>query len=113
MNRSIWLSAGLGAMLVSMAATATPLRADEWSKSYKVSGKANLHVETDDGDVTVTSGADDQVDARVVTDGYKIGPSDVRIEERQDGDNVTVSVKMPHMNFSFFGGHKSVHVELR
>jgi DUF4097 and DUF4098 domain-containing protein YvlB len=113
MNRSIWLSAGLAAMLISTAAMAAPLRADEWSKSYKVSGKASLHVVTDDGDVSITSGGNDQIDARVVTDGYKIGPSDVRVEEHQDGDNVTVNVKMPHMNFSFFGGHKSVHVDLR
>ena len=113
MNRSIWLAVGVAAAIVSMAATAAPLRADEWSKSYKISGKANLRVGTDDGDVTITAGGDNQIDARVITDGYKIGPSDVRIEEHQDGDSVTVNVKMPHMNFSFFGNHKSVHVDLR
>ena len=79
-----------------------------------MSGHANLHVDTDDGDVNILAGDPGQIEARVTADGFKIGPGDVRVEEHQEGDNVTISVKMPHFNFSFFGGrHRSVHIDVR
>ena len=114
MTRSTWMAAGIAAAVITIGASAAPSHADEWSKTYKVSGRANLRVETDDGDVNIVAGDSNQIEARVTTDGLKIGPSDVRVEEHQEGDNVTVSVKMPHFNFSFFGGHhRSVRIDLR
>ncbi|MGH9745441.1 MAG: DUF4097 family beta strand repeat-containing protein [Candidatus Acidiferrales bacterium] len=114
MKLSNWIAAGIALAGISLAAAAPSAHADEWSKTYKVSGHPTLRVETDDGDVSITPGDANQIDARVTTDGIKIGPSDVRIEEHQEGDNVTVSVKLPHFNFSFFGGHhRAVHVDLR
>jgi DUF4097 and DUF4098 domain-containing protein YvlB len=95
------------------AGAATPAHADDWSKTYQISARADLRVSTDDGDVTIIGSDQKQIDARVTTEGYKISSSDVRIEESQNGDHVVISVKMPHFNFSFFGGkHKSVKVEL-
>lgn len=106
------LMAAMTAM-VALAAAA-PASADEWSKTYQVSGRANLHVTTDDGNVTVVATDQRQVDARVVTEGLKIGPHDVRIEESQNGDQVTLNVRHSPWNFGLFGGwHKSVRVELR
>ncbi len=112
MNRTFL--AGTILTLMTMAATAaTPARADDWSKTYQISGRADLRVSTDDGDVTIIGSNQKQIDAHVTTEGYKIGSSDVRIEESQNGDHVVISVKMPHFGFSFFGGrHKSVKVEL-
>jgi len=70
-------------------------------------------VSTDDGDVFVTGGDQKQIDVHVITQGYKIASSEVRIEESQNGDQVTVSVKLPHLNWSLWGGrHKSIRVEV-
>jgi DUF4097 and DUF4098 domain-containing protein YvlB len=101
-------------MLMTMAAaTAPPARADDWSKTYQISSRADLHVSTDDGDVTIIGADQKQIDAHVTTEGYKIASNEVRIEESQNGDHVVISVKLPHFNFSFWGGrHKSVKVEL-
>jgi DUF4097 and DUF4098 domain-containing protein YvlB len=111
MNRT--LLAGAFLTVMTIAAAATPARADDWSRTYQISGRADLRVSTDDGDVTIVGADQKQIDARVTTEGYKIGSSDVRIEESQNGDHVVISVKMPHFNFSFFGGrHKSVKIEL-
>ncbi len=96
------------------AVAAPPARADEWSKSYTIQGRASLRIGTDDGDVTVTAADQKEIAARVVTEGYKISPSDVRIEESQVGDGVTLNVHLPHMNWNFWGGHhRSVRVEVR
>jgi DUF4097 and DUF4098 domain-containing protein YvlB len=112
MTRSTWIATAL--TLTALTLAASPTRADEWSKTYKVSGHPTLRIDTDDGDVNISSGDANQIEARVTTEGFKIGSSDVRIEEHQEGDNVTVGVKMPHFNFSFFGGrHRGVHIDLR
>ena len=114
MNRKAWMLVAILVAGISWGSAAQPARADEWSKSYKVSGHANLHVDTDDGDVNILAGDPGQIEARVTADGFKIGPGDVRVDEHQEGDNVTISVKMPHFNFSFFGGrHRSARIDIR
>jgi DUF4097 and DUF4098 domain-containing protein YvlB len=98
---------------IAIAASAAPSRADQWSKTYQVNGRADLHVMTGDGDVTVTGTDQHQIDARVTANGWKIGPNDVQIIESQSGNGVSIEVKVPHWGFSMFGGsHKSLRVDL-
>jgi DUF4097 and DUF4098 domain-containing protein YvlB len=112
MNRTVL--AGIFLTMLALATlAATPAHADDWSKTYQISGRADLRVSTDDGDVTIIGSDQKQIDAHVTTEGYKISSSEVRIEESQSGDHVVISVKVPHFNFSFFGSrHKSIKVEL-
>jgi DUF4097 and DUF4098 domain-containing protein YvlB len=112
MMRQLWMPAA--AILAMTAATALPARADEWSKKYSISGHADLRVMTDDGDVDVSGSDTKEIEVHVVTDGYKISSSDVRISESQSGDHVAIEVKMPHMDWHLFGGrHRSVHIDVR
>jgi hypothetical protein len=113
MKREILVAFAILSLSVGMFAGSP--RADEWSKSYAINGRADLHVSTDDGNVSITSADQKQIDARVITDGYKIGPHDVRIEESQNGNQVTVNVRISHGGWPMiqFGGHKSLRVELR
>jgi len=101
-------------VLASVAAMTSPAaRADDWSKTYAISGRADLHVETDDGNVTITSSDQKEIYAHVMTSRYKIGDNEVRIQESQSGDSVNISVKLPHFNWGFWGHSGSVRVELR
>ncbi len=106
----------LGAVLaisVASALSAAASRADDWSKTYSISGRADLQVHTDDGDVNIASADQKQIVAHVTTEGYKIGSNDVRIDENQSGDHVVITVKTPHLNMGLFGGfHRAVHVQL-
>ena len=114
MKRTLLVGVAVAGAIFAAAATAAPARADEWTKTYAIGGRADLRVGTDDGDVTITASDQKQIDARVATEGYKIGPSDVRIEEHQEGDHVTLNVKLPHFNWSWWGGrHHSVRIEVR
>ena len=98
---------------IASAVSAAPARADQWSKTYQVNGRAELHVMTGDGDVVVTGADQQRVDARVTTTGWKIGPNDVQIIESQSGNSVSIEVKVPHWGFSMFGGnHKSLRVQV-
>jgi DUF4097 and DUF4098 domain-containing protein YvlB len=98
---------------ITIAASAAPVRADQWSKTYQVNGRADLRVMTGDGDVIVTGTDQHQIEAHVTTNGWKIGPNDVQIIESQSGNSVSIEVKVPHWGFSMFGGnHKSLRVEV-
>jgi DUF4097 and DUF4098 domain-containing protein YvlB len=99
--------------VIAIAASAAAVRADQWSKTYQVNGRAELHVMTGDGDVIVTGTDQHQIDARVTATGWKIGPNDVQIIESQSGNSVSIELKVPHWGFSMFGGnHKSLRVEV-
>jgi hypothetical protein len=98
----------LAAVLTALALSATATRADDWSKTYSISKRADLNVQTDDGSVNVVAGNSNEVVAKVHTEGFTIGPNEVRIEESQAGDRVTISVKMPH-NPSW-SGHRTIRV---
>lgn len=111
MTRGIFIAAGLLLTGVAVAATAPTVRADDWTKTYAISGRADLHVQTDDGDVSITSGDQKDIYAHVTTSHYKIG-DEVKVEESQSGDSVNIKVHLPH-SWGFWGHGGSVRVELR
>src|ERR1700680_974303 len=87
--------------------------ADDWSKTFQISGKPELRVNANDGSVTVRTWERKEIEARVTTIRWKI-PSDVQVVEHQTGDHVDLEVRMPHRMFSLnFGQRSSIQVELR
>ena len=99
----------LAVLALGVAAT-LPARADEWSKTYNVSGKPELRVETSDANIRVTTWDQNTIEAKVVTTRYKIGEGGIRIDERQTGDAVSIEVRYPHHNFSVEWGQHKVDV---
>ena len=97
-------------MSALLAAVSYPALADQWSKSFKAGAKPELHVTTNDGNVTVRASAVNTIEARVLTAGWKIGPGDVRIAESQTGDRVELEVKVPSLHFNL--GDRWVKIEL-
>ena len=83
---------------------ALPASADEWSKSYSLTDRPDLRVETSDANIRVTTGDQNTIEAKVVTSRYKIGEGGIRIEERQNGNSVEIDVRYPHHNFNFEWG---------
>lgn len=99
------IGAIIGVLVLSALASA-----DEWKKNYQISGKPELKVDSGDGNIRVSSWNRNEIQAQVFTEGWKLGPSDVRITERQTGNRVEIEVRIPHANWNF--GHRSVRVEL-
>ncbi len=85
--------------------------ADEWKHEYKVGAKPELRVDTNEARIEVRRGGP-AIQVRVETAGYKIGPGDVHIYDRQDGDVVSVDVRAPHGPFISFGKMHWIHVEI-
>jgi len=84
-----------------------------WSKDFKVSGRAELRVEVDDGRVTLTGSEGKQIEARVMVTGWNMGPDGVQVYDRQTGDRVELDVRVAKMNRWFSFGDRSVRVEVR
>src|SRR5215831_7067465 len=97
-------------MLFAFAAVA--LYADDWAKTFDVTGTPDVRIETDDGSVTMRSGAEGKIVARVVTTGWKIGPGEVTVREFQNGGHVEIVVRCPRTHFGFSVINRSVRVEI-
>src|SRR5260370_38015554 len=95
------------ALLAASAATAS---AEEVTKSFAVSGRANVRVETNDGSVRVTSGDSKQVEFRVQYQGYEVGKN-LRVDSRQDGDKLELTARLTgHWAFLFGHNSRGLHI---
>jgi DUF4097 and DUF4098 domain-containing protein YvlB len=97
--RALFFFCGAFATLAFLAAVA---RADEWTKTYSISGRAQVHVKTNDGHVRVITGDSKEVGVRVETSGLKISDREVRVNVRQSGNRVDADVRVPNNNWCFF-----------
>jgi DUF4097 and DUF4098 domain-containing protein YvlB len=93
LERCLFTGLVLGGLVCSWAAV--PARADDWSKTYTLTGKPDLRVETSDADIHVSTWDQNTIEAKVTTTRYKIGEDGIRIEEHQAGDVVEIGVHYP------------------
>ncbi|MFI5057673.1 MAG: DUF4097 family beta strand repeat-containing protein [Candidatus Acidiferrales bacterium] len=101
------------AALLAVTLIVPSARAEEWTKSYTISGRANVRVDTNDGSVRIATTDTKQVEFVVDYDGYKLDKN-LHIESRQDGDHVELSARVSgHWGFSWGGSHRNVRIEVR
>jgi hypothetical protein len=102
----------LSFLFVSALVASLPASADEWSKTYTITGKPDLRVETSDANIRVTTWDQHTIEAKVATSGYKIGigGGDIRIDEHQTGDTVELKVRYPHMGFTIGWNNRKVEI---
>src|SRR3954465_15256281 len=82
-------------LLALTLALATAAHADTWNKHYAVSSEPGLYLKAGDGHVRVISSDTPEIVVRVPTDGYRLSPDEVTVEESQMGNNVRVVVRVP------------------
>jgi len=100
--------------LLALGLSATlPAFADEWSKTYTLSGKPDLRIETSDANIRVTTWDQNTIEAKVITTRYKIGEDGIRVNEHQNGDTVEIEVRYPHHNFSVEWGQHHVDIVIQ
>ena len=86
--------------------------AEEWNKSYQVGDRPSLRVDTNDASVEVSRGVAHTVSARVVSEGFSIGGSGVRVTEHQDADKVDLQVHIPNEWGFHINRHQGVRIEV-
>jgi DUF4097 and DUF4098 domain-containing protein YvlB len=101
------------AILMLSIAAALPAFADDWSKTYNLTGKPDLRIETSDANIRVSTWDQNTIEAKVTTARYKIGENGIRIEEHQNGDVVEINVHYPHSNLIInWGNNHRVDIEI-
>jgi DUF4097 and DUF4098 domain-containing protein YvlB len=107
-----WLFMGLilGSLVCSWAAA--PARADDWSKTYTLTARPDLRVDTSDANIHVSTWDQNTIEAKVTTSGYKIGGDGIRIEEHQTGDMVEINVRYPHHGVTIGWSNHSVDINI-
>ena len=109
----------LGAFVLWLAVFALPVWAEEWSKTFELNGKADLRVETNDARVQVEAWERKEIQARVVSEGVRIGlwgSSDtrhVRVRDFQSGNHVELEVRIPSTNWVIGVNTRSARIELK
>ena len=113
-SRSALVRAGVAcAAVVAAVALAPRASATDWTKSYNITGRANVHIDTNDGSVRVTTSDAKTVQFRVQYEGYEIDKN-LHIESSQNGDSVELIARATgHWGISF-GWHNSrrLHIEV-
>jgi len=104
---SLFMGLILSGLVCSSAAL--PARADEWSKTYTLTGKPDLRVDTSDANIHVSTWDQNAVESRVTTTRYKIGEDGIRIEEHQAGNMVEIDVHYPHHGVTINWGNSGTH----
>ena len=101
------------ALALGIVAGVPAAHAEEVTKSFTVSGRPNVRVDTNDGSVRVISGNSQEVQFHVTYRGYALN-KDLSVDTRQDGDRVELVARI-HGHFSFMWGVKSrdLHIEVR
>jgi putative adhesin len=104
-------------LIIGMALFATGLfaaaaHADDYAKTYTVSNRATVRVDTDDGSVNVTTSDTKEVEFRVEYQGYVLEKS-LHIDSSQHGDEVELVARIPHGFHISLGMMRRLHIEVR
>ena len=102
--------------LILLAAGFAPrANAEEYTKSYPVTGRAAVHVHVDDSSVRVVTSDAHQVDFNVQSEGsstFNIGGK-LRIDSQQNGDQVELDVlRKPGITIGFSDMHLRTEVRM-
>src|SRR5207248_7672339 len=84
-------------LLLSVLVVPVSASADEWKKDYSPSGKPVIRVDANDADIRVNDWDRKDIEVRIITEGYKIGPDAVRVTESQSGNQITLEVHTPRL----------------
>ena len=100
------------ATLLALATLAPGARAEEWTKSYTISGRAQVRVDTNDGAVRISTSDSKQVAFRVIYEGYELNKT-LHVDSRQDGDSVQLNARVTgHWGFSWGHGRRGPRIEV-
>jgi len=102
------------ALLLTPFALPQAASAEEVVKTYTVSGRAQVHVDTNDGSVrVVTSPSSRTVEFHVTYMGYELN-KDLHVDSHQDGDRVELTARLAgHWGWSWGHNSRSLKIEVR
>jgi DUF4097 and DUF4098 domain-containing protein YvlB len=102
------------AVFFAVLALTTFANADDWSKTYDLTGKPDLRVEASDAHVRISTWDQSKIEAHVTTRGWHIGGGDLEIVEHQQGNAVALELRQHHRAHISFGiDNRRTDLEIR
>lgn len=89
MRRWTWIVSGM----VFLSALAW---GEEWNKSFPISGRAELRVETSDAQIHVDTWDEKKIEAHITSTRWGFGQGGIEVHDHQTGDAVELEVRFPH-----------------
>jgi hypothetical protein len=96
--------------LSTLVLIASRAAADEWSRSFPVSGRPVIHVDTNDGRVTLTTWDKPEIGVHISTRGWHIG-SHFNVTAEQKGQDVYIEGKVTP-SFGMMFGVYWAHIDI-
>jgi DUF4097 and DUF4098 domain-containing protein YvlB len=101
------------AVFVALATcTAMASSPQEWSKTYTITDRPNLRVETSDANIHVETWDQKTIEVRVVSQKWGFGQSGLEVTDHQNGDDVEIDVHLPRGIHVVSVGGRKVDVEV-
>jgi DUF4097 and DUF4098 domain-containing protein YvlB len=103
-----------GAFLLTMMLASQASSADEYVKSYTLTGPAKVRVKVDDSSVRVITSDTNQVEFKVTSEGFALISTGgkVHVDSQQNGNEVELTVQRSPQ-FTFFLNTKRLFTEVR
>jgi hypothetical protein len=87
----------IASVILGFCLAAAPLaRAEQWSKTFTITAKPELRVQTSDANIRVDTWDKNTIEAQVLAEDWKIGPGGVKVVDHQVGDSVELEVRLTH-----------------
>jgi DUF4097 and DUF4098 domain-containing protein YvlB len=87
-------------------------QADDWSKTYTITDKPDLRVESSDANLHVDTWDQKTIQVHITSSHFKIGEGGIKVIEHQSGDSVDIELRYPHHNFVIQFGSYRVDVDI-
>ena len=100
------------AALALAALCVVPVSAEQWSKTYNISGSPDLRIETSDANIHVETWEQKTIEATIVSSHYKFGEGGLKVEEQQTGDMVEINLRFPRHLVTIDGGNHRVDINI-
>jgi DUF4097 and DUF4098 domain-containing protein YvlB len=104
------------ALLFAALAFTAFAHADDWSKTYELTGKPELRVDAWDAHVRIEPWDQNKIEAHVTTRGWQIGGSGIEIVDHQQGNAVDIELhsRSHHISYgvSFGIGSRRIDLEI-
>jgi len=98
--------------LTALLFVAASVSAEEWKRDFTVSAHPQLRVQTNDASVEVHGVPGNTLSARVIAEGRHIGPGEVSINAQQNGDSISIQVKIPERHIRLNLSQRYVRIEI-
>jgi len=92
----------IASLILGLCLAAAPFaRAEEWSKTFTLTGRPELRVTTSDANIRVDTWDQNTIEARVTAEGWKVyegatSERGVKVVQHQSGNSVEIEVRLPH-----------------